>query len=301
MMSAVDDLIDKVRVMRESITMPTEVALDRSPVELLPVVCEAAAQRCTALAIGLQAEGCSEEVAAGGCKVAETALLDVLSVVQVVVRDRAAEKTLLKQLKQRATKVFDATVQLLRLLQDRRQAQAVSPGTGLVWSVLAELGAFRLSSNAQLKRVLESAESAVLDTIEEMSHLTTREQDKAEGLTAKELTRAARALMALKAARGVFKFCAKSLENREEQSGEVMEALIAAAENVSRAVEDAGCCLYAPQDVDELLPALEELSEAVAALCGALTTINKSPEALKMQGVAAALCKDAIDKIAAAK
>ena len=287
--------------MRDSIALATQVTLDRTPVELLPVVCDAAAQRCTALVIGLQAEGCSEEVAAGGCRVVETALLDVLSVVQVVVRDRAAEKTLVKQLSQRAGKVFDATVQLLQLLQSRDNARAVSPGTGLVWSVLAELGAFRLSSNAQLKRVLESAESAVLDTIEEMSHLPTCEQDKHEGLTAKELTRAARALMALKAARGVFKFSARSLENREEQDGEAVEALIAAAEQVSRAVEDVGCCLYAPQDVDELLPALEELSEAVATMCGALTKIDTSPEALKMQGVAVALCKDAIDKIASAK
>jgi hypothetical protein len=301
MRGAVEELIEKMKVMRDSIALPTQVVLERTPVELLPVVCDAAAQRCTGLVIGLRGESCSEEVAVGGCKIMETALAEVLSVVQVVMRDRAAEKTLLKRLQQQTNKVFDATVHLLQVLQNKEQAQLVSPGTGLVWSVLAELGAVPLSSNAQLKRVLENAESAVLDTIEEMSHLPTREQDKHEGLTAKELTRAARAIMALKAARGVFKYCAKSLQNRAEQDGAAAEALIGAAENVSRAVEDAGCCLYAPQDLDELLPALEELSSAVSSLCDALTAVDTSPEAQKMQSVALALCKNAVDKIRSGK
>jgi hypothetical protein len=63
-------------------------------------------------------------------------------------------------------------------------------------------------------------------------------------------------------------------------------------------VEYVGCCLYAPQDVEELIPALQELTGAVSALCEALVRIDRSPEAAKMRGVAAMLCKDAIDKIA---
>ncbi len=298
MRSAVEDLVMKVTLMRDSLDLPTEVVLENGAAEVLPVACKTASQRCTALVIGLQNPNCSEEVAVGGCRVVETAFLDVLSVLQVVLRDRADEMTLVKQVKLRATRVFDALLQLLRLLPNKEEAAAVSPGTGLVWSVLAELGAVQLSSNAQLKRVLDNAESAVMDTIEEMTHLPTLEEDESEGLSAKELTRAARAVMALKAARGVFKFCGKSLGSREEQSGKAMEELIGATERVSRAVEDVGCCLYAPQDVDELVPALQELTGAVIALCEALVRIDRSPEAAKMRGVAAMLCKDAIDKIA---
>jgi hypothetical protein len=126
----------------------------------------------------------------------EKALLDVLSVVQVMHRDLKGQTTLLKKLKGVSAGVFDSVLSLLKVLGADRGM--VNAGTGLVWAELKKLAALKLSTSAQVKSLLETAEANVLDTIEEMQELPAVEDDEDDGLTAAELGRAAKALIAVK-------------------------------------------------------------------------------------------------------
>lgn len=194
-MKCLEELAYKVELMKDSVDLDTLVVLDGGS-SLLPIVCDKASSRCSAFVLAFQSESCNEDTAKGGCDVLEKALLDVLSVVQVIARDCKGQKTLLKKVKALAVGVFEAVLKLVNLVQKDRKL--VSPGTGLVWGELAKLGALQISTKAQVKVLLEEAEANVLDTIEEMQELPSVEDDEDEGLSAVELGRAAKALIAVK-------------------------------------------------------------------------------------------------------
>jgi hypothetical protein len=196
MQGLIDDFAHRVSLMRDSVDLATDVVLEKSCEELLPIVCDKASSRCSAFVLALQSASCSEETTRGGCDVLEKALLDVLSVVQVMHRDLKGQTTLLKKLKGVSAGVFDSVLSLLKVLGADRGM--VNAGTGLVWAELKKLAALKLSTSAQVKSLLETAEANVLDTIEEMQELPAVEDDEDDGLTAAELGRAAKALIAVK-------------------------------------------------------------------------------------------------------
>jgi hypothetical protein len=241
-MKCLSDFVFKLELMRNSVDLATEVVLEKNAQDMLLILTDKAASRCSAFVIALQAESCSEEMAEGGCKVLEEVLLEVLSVVQVLVRDKKGQALVLKKLKSHAVNVFDSVIQLVELLRGSDH-KLVSPGTGVVWSQLALLGKLGVSSRVQVKALLESAEANVIDTIDEMQELPTIEEDEDEGLTAAELGRAAKALIAVKAARGVLKFGANSVSESDESKAVEVDVLSVLADSISRCVENLGCCL----------------------------------------------------------
>ncbi len=211
MRQCLEDFRYKVELMRDSVDLESRVGLEQRAEQVLPVVCGRVSSRVSAFVLSVQ--GGEAELASGGCRVLEEALLELLCVVQVLRRE-CPQSSVATRLRAQACSVFEASMRLVNMLieeseqkkeldskkhlDNKKKKEEAASGAGVLWRELDKLAKLETSSRAQLCTLLQSAEANVIDTIEEMQELPSVSDDEDEGLDKKELERVAKALIAVK-------------------------------------------------------------------------------------------------------
>ena len=316
--ASLNELIAQVAVIERSFNEPTEVRFDQSLQTTLRYAAQKVSKQCTALAIGLQGQSCTDETAREGCRITQDELLRLLTVLQVTRRDES--ELVFKAMSAIMTLVFESAVHLFKLLKSDKNKKSVSPGVGLVWAECAKLETFEASTLGQVKTMLMHAENCVGDTLSEIQELTVQAEGEAEKeesaeisdenddfddfddvdsfVTVEEMARINKVVPALKAARGIFKG-SKSLADGVESDAKLFAQEIPnLISRLTRAVEDLGCALYSPQIDSEVSAATKEVAEALDALVEGflrLTLSEKSRQSgQKMRDIAKMLCAGAL-------